>query len=276
MFAGTAIKTITDYLKNSPGIEALFLAGSHGAGTEDQFSDLDFVMVASGFSLDNFTTISRAAIQQLGEIVLWRVSDSEVVRISSITDNWTRTDVVLLSRTQIAKRARSSLSKQELKVLFDRNEIWPMISARPGPRKIDKTKLEWQFQEFLRILGLMTVSLGRGDHLNGVTGVTYLRSLLIDLMIQESSLGRRGNMNLSRILTPPQVESLASLALPAPDREAIIAANLEFACQYITRARKFAAQTHVVWPQALEDATWKLLHKDLSIVPPAALQAQTR
>lgn len=268
MITEAAILSITRSFESTAEVKALFLAGSYGFGIQDRFSDIDLVVVTSDPGSGEFISKCRAAIDQIEEVVLWRVHDSDVVRVSSITSGWLRLDIILVSPGQIESRVRDSLSRQGLRTLFDKERISEMLPSSTDNRPIQPCRTQWQFSEFIRILGLLPLTIGRENFLNAITGVTYLRNLLIDLMIAETAAPNKGGaLNMHRGLTDAQIEILYSLTLPQPDRDSIIAANLRFAREYMPRGRTLATRLGIVWPESFEIATWRHLQDELAITP---------
>ena len=184
--------------------------------------------------------------------------------INAITDDWTRTDVVILKPDQMAFQAQDVL-----KPLFDHDGVFEKLpktlpETRPSPER-----LRYQFEEFIRILGLLHLGLGREEHINGVLGVFHLRNLLIDLMITETGASHRGGMlHLNRLIPKEQKQILLSLPPAIADRDALIAANLAYARAYLPRARRLAVQMGIDWPERFEASTWSLLKRTLGIERP--------
>lgn len=266
MQPATAIEAIARELKDEPGIRALFLSGSYGAGLEDAYSDIDFLMVASDGPTDEVAKLWHQVVSRTGEIVLWWDRQVRPVLINAITHNWLRTDVVILKPDQMGRQTKDSL-----KVLFDHDRIFdtlPASSKKSGP---DPRRMKYQFEEFIRILGLLPLGMGREEYLNGVLGVFHLRNLLVDLLIEETGAPHRGGaLHLNRVITDEQKEVLASLPPPVPKRDLLIAAHMAYAGAYLPRARKLAKQWGIEWPERFEAATWQRLQKELAIEPPEA------
>ena len=264
MQPAAAIEAISRDLQDEPAIRALFLSGSYGAGIEDAYSDIDFLMVASDGATDEVAKLWHKAISRTGEIVLWWDRQVRPMLINAITHDWMRTDVVILKPDQM-----SGQTKDSLKVLFDHDRLFdplPASSKKTGP---DPKRAKYQFEEFIRILGLLPLAMGRKEYLNGVLGVFHLRNLLVDLMIEETAAPHRGGaLHLNRLITDEQKQVLFSLPPPVPERDALIAAHLDYAAAYLPRARRLAKLWGVEWPEKFEAATWERLDKTLGIGPP--------
>ncbi|WP_205470455.1 hypothetical protein [Breoghania sp. L-A4] len=197
------INAAVDALRNVPGVHALFLAGSHGAGLQDKCSDIDFLAVVTEPAAAGFSDLWRETLG--GNILLWRERPGQV--INAIVGDWVRIDVRFIAPAQLA-----GLSRDRLKPLFDHDEIYGTLPAVAPPPALDKEKMSWQVEEFIRILGLLPVAMGRGEYINGVTGLGFLRGLLIDLLIAETGAPHRGGaLHLNRLITAEHKAILTAL-----------------------------------------------------------------
>lgn len=258
------IQVITEALQDQPRIRALFLGGSHGSGLADAHSDLDFLAVAVDGPTDAFSGLWREAVGRIGEIVLWWDRQARPMLINAITAEWVRVDVEVVTPQQMAAR-----SGDGLKMLFDHDRIRDGLPAARGRTGPSLSRMKWQFEEFIRILGLLPLAMGREEYLNSITGVGYLRGLLVDLLIEETAAPNRGGaLHLNRLITREQKDLLASLPPLVPTREAMIAANLAYAAAYLPRARRMAGRLGIDWPERFEAATWAHLERSLGIHPP--------
>ena len=258
------IRTIADAVEGAPGIRALFLSGSHATGTADDYSDVDFVMVAEDGATDAAASLWRAAVERTGEVVLWWDRTTAPVLVNAITADWTRIDVLILKPDQMGRQA-----KDALKPVFDPDGIRDTLAeTAPAPRPDPAAALRG-FENFVRILGLLHLVTGREEHLNGVLGLSLLRGQLVELMIQETAVPNRGGiLHLNRLITGEQRAALTALPPPVPERQALIDAHLAYAAAYLPRARRRAAALGVDWPEAFEAATWAMLREALGVERP--------
>ena len=258
------IETITTEIRDEQAVRALFLSGSYGAGIEDQYSDIDFLAVATDGLDETVMAAWRKALSKIGDVVLWFHAKQNV--ISAVTEQWLRIDLEVVNPNHVLGRAKS-----RLKPLFDHGTIYDAL--RDEPEAVSpQPKLQWQIDNFIRVLGLMTVAIGREDYLNGVTGIFHLRNLLIDLLIEETGAPNRGGaLHLDRLITDEQRTLLESLPAPLPTRDAVIDANLAYAKAYLPRARRMAERLGIDWPARFEAATWAHLKSKLAIERPADL-----
>jgi hypothetical protein len=258
------IKAITKATSDIPEIRGLYLSGSFGNGMSDQYSDIDFILVSTEGATDTISKIWRNAVNQTGDVVLWRDRKPNPVLINAITDNWMRTDVIILKPDQTSRYAQSTL-----KPLFDHDGIYEGLIGSPKVHGPNVGKFKYQIEEFIRILGLLHLAVGREEYINGVLGVFLLRNLLVDLLIETTGAPNRGGvLHLNRLITDEQKELLTSLPPAIPEREAMISTHIAYAKEYLPLARKRAAQIDVDWPERFEEVTWSKLNEALAVDRP--------
>jgi len=258
------IRTITDAISDVPSIRGLFLSGSYGNGMADEYSDIDFIMVANDGATDDVADIWRKAVGKTGDIVLWWDRTNVPVLINAITADWTRTDVIILKPDQMGSQFQS-----DLQPLFDPDHIFETLAETAQNKGPNLPKFKYQIEEFIRILGLLHLAAGREEYINGVLGVFHLRNLLVELMVEETNAPNRGGiLHLNRLITDQQKALLTSLPPAIPNRDAMISANLAYAKAYLPLARKRAAKLGVEWPERFEAATWTRLNEALSVERP--------
>ena len=254
------IQEIANAIRDVSGIRALFLSGSYGNGMADEYSDIDFVMVADEGASDAVAEIWREAVNRTGEIVLWWDRTNVPVLINAITEDWTRTDVIILKPDQMGSHTQSSL-----KPLFDHDNIYRDLAETAPKREPNVKKFRHQVEEFIRIIGLLHLAAGREEYINGVLGVFHLRNLLVDLLIEETDAPNRGGvLHLNRLISQEQRDLLTSLPPAIPNRDTMISAHLAYAKAYLPRARLRAAHLGMEWPERFEAATWARLGEALS------------
>ncbi|WP_390914634.1 nucleotidyltransferase domain-containing protein [Pseudosulfitobacter sp. SM2401] len=264
MARSDTIKVISDATRDVPGLKALFLSGSYATGLADQYSDIDFVLVADSGASDEVAQIWHDAVGKTGEIMLWWDRTNVLVLINAITADWTRTDVVILKPEQMGSHAQSSL-----KPLFDHDNIYDSLAKSAQNYGPNLKKFRYQVEEFIRILGLLHLAAGRHEYINRVLGVFHLRNLLVDLLIEETDAPNRGGiLHLNRLITEDQKHLLTSLPPAVPTRDAMISAHLAYAKAYLPRARNRATRLGMDWPERFEAATWARLGEALSVQCP--------
>ncbi|NSX57058.1 nucleotidyltransferase domain-containing protein [Parasulfitobacter algicola] len=258
------IETITDALHSQPIIRGLFLSGSFGNGRADAYSDIDFILVSKDGPTDEIAGAWKAAVERTGEIVKWWDRGVRPALINAITADWTRTDVIILRPEQFAAHSQASL-----RPLFDHDGLYDQLPKERPLRQATPERLLREFEEFIRILGLLHLAAGREEYINGVVGIFHLRSKLIDLLVEETGAPDRGGaLHLNRLLTEEQKELVAAMPAPIVEREAMIETHLAYAKTYLPRARQLAKRRGVPWPERFEAVTWDKLKQSLGLTRP--------
>jgi hypothetical protein len=239
---------------------SLFLVGSYGRGTADSFSDVDLVAVAESARKLEFARIWQVLFREIAPVVLWRQREANGILINAITELWLRCDLLIVDQEQFGRR-----SKDTVKVLVDIRGLYDALPDALPPTKPNPRKLELLIEEFLRVLGLLHVVVGRAEYLTGMSGVELLREKLKTLLIEEKGLTDPGGaLHLSRILPPNEIGLLENLTPLRPTRESIIASHLEVAGIFLPKAKIFAARVGAHWPTEFENATREVLKRQLN------------
>lgn len=258
------IQKIAGTLQKDTRVRAMFLSGSHGNGMADAYSDLDFVMATSDGPSDAMAKLWHAAVETIGEVVLWWDRTTSPHLINAITKDWVRLDLILLKPDQLGHH-----SQARLKPVFDHDELYHSLKVEAPSAHPDPARLTYQIEEFVRILGLLDLVLGRKEYINGVLGVFHLRNLLVEVLIQQTGAPHRGGMlHLNRLITQEQQALMLSLPPPIPERQALIDVHLAYAKAFLPRARVLADTIGANWPSAFENATWNKLQASLGIERP--------
>lgn len=260
MIPSTAAQ-LADTLRDTSQVRALFLSGSHGNGLADTYSDLDFILVTNDGATDAIAKIWHGATARLGEIVLWRDRTVAPVLINAIVAPDIRIDVLMLTPAQAKRHPRDSLLP-----LVDHDDILSTLPAKTLHTAPDPKRLAYQFEEFIRILALLPLAIGRSEYINGVAGVFHLRNLLVELLIAETNAPNRGGaLQLNRLLTAEQQDLLTFLPPPIPTRDGVIDAHRAYASAYLHRARAYAQAHDIPWPDRFEDVTLTQIGEQLDL-----------
>ena len=258
------ITRIADSLKGVPDIRALFLSGSFGNGRADAFSDIDFLLVADGGASYRIAAQWRDAVSKLGDIVMWRDRIVRPALINAITEDWTRVDLIICTPEQM-----SGQSKDALKPLFDHDGRYDALGATATKTPMSAARLSFQIEEFIRIFGLLHLVMGREEYLNGVTGLSHLRNILVEMMIEVTNAPERGGaLHVNRLLSDAQKAVLYDLPPAMPDRAALIDAHLAYMDAFRPVASHLARARGLDWPTAFEDATWAMLECEIGLKRP--------
>lgn len=232
-------------------VSALFLSGSFGRGTADGFSDVDLLLVADPAEHAGLADDWKRHVTAFEPIVHAYQPPFQAVHCV-ITQSWLRADLTIATGDGLRGRTQDGL-----KPLIDRGNLHATLPARLEARPIDPARVERLTKEFLRVLGLLHVGLGRGEVENIASDGCYLlRRMLIDLLTIEVNLPDPGGMlHLSRVLDPSRMAVLDAIPLPVRSIESAIATNFAIARAFLPRARTLHETLGIAWPDAFEAAT---------------------
>jgi predicted nucleotidyltransferase len=253
------VARITEVLSGDPRVLAAWLVGSRGRGAEDRFSDVDVWLVVSDEDRSGFVEDWPALSDQVSPSVLRRrVVGSTFTHISPAWERW---DVSIGVPGDVPRRARSTVTP-----LFDRADLGSRLQARGEPLRPDPVKVTALVTEFLRVLGLLPVVLGREEYVVGVSGVGLLRELVIQLLLEQVAVEDRGGaLHLNTLLPPERVRQLERLPAAEASRESVLDAHLACARLFLPEARRLAASIGVEWPAPLEAALRRRLETELGV-----------
>ncbi len=263
MLQDRMIELTTQKLSQAPGVRALFLAGSRGAGTEDRYSDIDFLVIVedgAAEAAESVGTLWVEAMAGIEPLVLSRRRPAGWPLVNIITESWVRADLHVAGTAALDRRGQDML-----RPLHDPGDLHSTLPPE-APRRDPAASLPYLIEEFLRVLGLLPVALGRAQYQVSITGLGLLRGLLIDLMLAENGPKRAtGMFTLDTGLTEEQRLVLETLPQAAPARESLLAANMVMAQIFLPRARRLAAHAGIPWPEAFEAATRAHLRVELGV-----------
>jgi hypothetical protein len=226
-------------------VRAAWLTGSIAEGRGDAQSDLDLRLAVNG-EVDWQEMVDRVSPTVLKRRLPGPGPD---VVVTCVTPEWLRFDIVIVPADRPPAGAVAPL--------IDKDGLTEKLPPSPPPRAADPAFLT---EEFLRVLGLLDVSIGRQEYLVGSDGVWLLRRMLIDLMTIGQTRG--GVKKLNPFLTAEQRATLDALPPIEPTRQAVIDGSLAIARHFLPLAR---ARLGDGYPEALEAATLAHLERSLSI-----------
>lgn len=236
-------------------VRGLFLAGSFGRGTADDWSDVDVIAVVAEGQERMVADHWRAVLQQITPIVFWNELPRGVIVLNAISEEWLRCDLTVVTIKGFGRRAKNTV-----KPLIDRDGVYDSLPDSLPPKQPDAGTVRYLIHEFIRMLGLLPVGAGRGEYVTMVLGIGMMRGHLEALLMQDVTEPDPGGMlHQSRLLSPEQMQLLRALPYPAPEREAVIEANFAVAREFMPRARAMARRLDIEWPEAFEAATRKRL-----------------
>jgi len=253
------IERIRTALQTDPRVRALFLSGSFGCGTADQYSDVDLLLVTDHGRQEEFLRVWLDILGSISEVVFWQRPFPGAPLLNAITSEWLRCDLVVFDRDQLRIRSQKSL-----KVLLDESNLYAALPV-DDPMKGGPSKLAAIVNEFIRVLGLAPVAVGREEYVVAVTGAGLLRSSLIQLFLEENGIRDAGALHLKRLLTAEQLNILEKMPGVNANREWVFEACLNCARFFLPRAKRLARELSIPWPESFEAATLRHLNKELGI-----------
>src|SRR5260370_14153382 len=167
------IERIKTTLQSDPRVRAVFLSGSFGDGTADQYSDVDLILVTEHGGQEDFLRSWLAILGTICKVVFWQRPFPGVPLLNAITSEWLRCDLLVFDSDQLRIRSQDSL-----KVLLDESNLYTTLPA-DDPMKGGPSNFAAIVNEFIRVLRLAPVAIGREEYAVAVTGVGLLRSSLI-------------------------------------------------------------------------------------------------
>jgi len=251
------IRSLAKAFADDERVAALCLAGSFASRTPDAHSDIDFVAVVAPEQREAFVETWLDELRRIAPLVLVQRPGEGLVHV--ITDSWLRCDLVVVGEDELTGRARTSLAP-----LIDRHGLHARLSQRGEPARPSPQRVRGLVNEFLRVLGLLPVVLGRNELAVGVSGAGVLRGHLISLLLEEAEVAERGGaLHLNRLLAPERLALLENLPALACDRESIAQAHVAVSRAFFAVARPLAAKLGAEWPDAFEAATRRYLQREL-------------
>ncbi|MDB5535901.1 MAG: hypothetical protein JWQ65_776 [Devosia sp.] len=242
-------------LAKEPTVQALFLAGSYGRGTADEYSDVDLIALVAPEDQLALAARWRTVLPAITPIVFWNELNRGGLIVNAVSEEWLRCDLSIVAPHNLGQRAKNTV-----KQLIDRDGIYLTLPDSLPPKAPDPRVVHYLIREFIRMLGLLPVGAGRREYVTMVLGVSMMRGHLETLLMQDVTKPDPGGMlHQSKLLSPDQMQLLASLPYPGPEREALIEANFEIARQFMPRARAMAKRLDIAWPEEFEAATRRRL-----------------
>ena len=254
------IKRAQEVLQEDPRVQAAWLAGSYARGNADVYSDVDIHCLISDDHADWFRdhwAETAAAIMP----VLMCQSIPGVAGGLVLSPTWEHLDLIF---NPISRFRPETLT--EFTPLFDRAGQLPKPHAPRQPAKA-KTLTREHIDLYFYIIGNLVVTLGRGEYLVALSGVTAVRdSFLVPVMVEDTGRKRAGGAKrLNPFLGPEHRQFLEQLPPTAADPESICTSIALMAHEYSRLAKPLAARLGIEWPTDLERATADHLRKHIGI-----------
>jgi predicted nucleotidyltransferase len=250
-------------LKRDARVLALFVEGSLARGDADAFSDLDLILVGQPEHRDSLAALCRGYLEQCQAVVYWKADDGAPGHLHGITADWARCDFRILSPAALKLRGRAGLA-----VIWDRARIGESLAAA-GADAERPLRVAAIVDEFIRLLGLLHVVLGRQEILLGVRHAGLLRDQLTALLLEaDGAPGGGAALRLDSYLSESSRHTLAALPAVSATRASIIEAHAACARAFLPRARALTRALDLPWPEIFLEATRRLLRDELDLALP--------
>jgi hypothetical protein len=254
------LEALETALRPDARIGSAWLTGSLGACRGDPWSDIDITLVAAA---DDLPGLLGDLMRADGPLPATALRLSQFGRlVNGTTPDLMRFDLVLSTPEEFARQDPAGV-----RLLFgDAGQAPPERPGRPQDPAAAAKRIESLVTEFLRILSLAPVAVGRQEWVVMQDGVGHLRRLLIELMLEENGIGpaeRGGAKKLYPFLTAEQIAELEALVPPRAIEAELIAANRDLRDRFLPRARRVAADRGATWPADWEAAVMSGLARDL-------------
>lgn len=254
------LEALETALRPDVRILSAWLTGSLGAGRGDAWSDVDITLVVAADDMPGLLGDLMRADGPLPATVL-RLSQFGRL-VNGTTPDLMRFDLVLTTPDEFARQDPAGV-----RLLFgDAGQAPPERPARSQDPAAATRRIEGLVTEFLRILSLAPVAVGRREWVVMQDGVGHLRRLLIELMLEENGVGpaeRGGAKKLYPFLTAEQIAELEALVPPRAIEAELLAANRDLRDRFLSRARRVAQARSAAWPTDWEAAVLSGLARDL-------------
>jgi predicted nucleotidyltransferase len=241
----------------------LWLGGSLARDRADRFSDIDLVALIGDAPLAEAASNIETLLASEFDLVLVRNRGDDHHRLLNfVTDDWKRFDLNIFSDDAIR---RSKL--RGLRALFDKDGLdLPVGHGEPPKSEVTAEQVDFVVSEFIRVLGLLPVVLGREDLVGAVSGSWLLREHLITLLQYEQA-GRilTGALNETKSLSAAMGQTLVGLPALCAERSSILEFNRSCWEIFIQFGPGISQQQHTKWPDQLVEALRSRLARDLGM-----------
>lgn len=259
---GRLLTRLVEHLQSDSRIEAAWLVGSLARGLGDRFSDVDLLAAVGERVLPRVVEEWPARAASLVDLAFARpvYSTPTGTTFMHVTSDYVRFDVTFLPTTRAPQSARGGIS------LLTPSPLDSPAAESDDPPGPAADRVRNLSEEFLRVLGLLPVAIGRHEYLVAASGAALLRSLLMDLFRELAPPGYRGGaMRLEKTLSSEQLEVLRGLPPLSWTRDAAIDLHLACARRFLPVAKGAYQDLGLHWPQPFEDAVRTHLHRELGL-----------
>lgn len=241
------IERLRNVLTEDERVLSAWLSGSIGQDRADAFSDVDVTCVVEEEDLAACVAEYGGRRNPVGPTVHQTIVYGRVA--ANTAPDWMRYDLAFMTPVEFRGQ--------------DPARLKPLVRAQRPPTgktfqgQIPGAQIAATAAEFIRILGLLPVAVGRREWLSAVEGLALMRRMTIDLMIEANGRTheRGGVKKLNPLLTDEQRAALEATFPATMDQAGMVAANLKLCALFFPVARELAEARQAVWPDDFEAAT---------------------
>lgn len=239
-----------DVLSGDARVLAVDVGGSVGAGTADEWSDLDLTIVTDAEHHDAFLADWPRWLGRITPTVFARTPIAPFI-VNAVTDEGLTLDLAIWAGAAPA---------------------WPEVPVQYSVGLLSSKRfdeigdaLDYAVAEQLRGLAGPFISLvQRDEHLRHLAGVPHLLGLLTTVFLAETGAVPPGK-HWNGTYTEEQRAAVAGLPAARATREDMLAFGLGLAELLVTRARPLYERYERTWPTDLAHVTAKRLHDTLGV-----------
>ncbi|GEM_PF-692694 len=251
-------------LREDERVRAVWLTGSLATGTADAQSDVDLRVAVRAEDFPRIDAVWPELVGRAGPAVWkrrWPGPPDEAI-VSAITRDYLRFDLVIQSDADSKPR-----TLEAAQVLVDKDGVAGRITLTAPARHDPLARLAFVVEEFIRLVGMLTIVVGRDDVPMGMEGQLACHSLLISLLLMENGIDRvaTGKRHVASLLTDEQRAVLASVPALAPTMQSVIDGRVAYASLFLPRARRLMATNGLAYPEEFEKATREHLRSVLGV-----------
>lgn len=251
---------IVDKLADDGRVLGAWLTGSRGRGNPDRYSDIDVWAVVDEADIDAFVADWPALAEQISPTVLLKQVGGGPV-FTHVTPDWLRFDISVGVPTEVPQRSRGGL-----RLLFDRANLQHRLAETGEPKGASPSRIRDLSEEFLRVLGLLPIVVGRGEYEVGAMGCGLMRVMLTQLMLEDIVVEDRGGaLRLHGLLPDGRLNALRALPPVEASYESIIEFHVACARLFLPLAKELCARIGIDWPAPAETAVRGWLQRELKV-----------
>jgi hypothetical protein len=240
---------VSQVLSEDHRVRSVAPGGSVGAGTADQWSDLDLAIVTEPDDYDEFINDWPNWLKRITPTVFARTTIASFI-INTITEEGLTLDLVIWSGEAPAHRRPPA----GYPVGFSSTRFDNIGDA-----------LEYAVAEQLRGLAGPFISLiQRGEHLRHLSGVPHLLGLLTTVFLAETGEAPPAK-RWNQTYTQEQRDAVAALPAVRATRDDLIAFGLAVAHLIVDRARPLFQRHDLDWPAGLARVAAARIRGELGI-----------